>query len=153
MPDHFQTTRARLLGLCIECKARPNLEGFTKCARCRASIALRYQQNRNAINRQRRLRKANALLLKQWVRCRIVAEDCGEPPPPRPPLITNIEPRWYSFNRWYKKPRRRKKSEKQYKYCPRPLPKHIENVIDYVCTSVEEVRPGFRVDRPQNESP
>lgn len=153
VPDRFKTTRARLLGQCIECKARPNLEGFTKCTRCRASIAIRYAKDRNALNLRRRLRKANRRLLQQWVRCRIVAEDCGEPPPPPPQLFTYIEPKWGRFNRLREYRRRRPKTGKRYKYSPRPLPKPSENVIDCVRISYEGVVPGLSVDRPQNESP
>lgn len=154
MPIGPRVTRARQLGLCIECTHKPVEEGFTKCPQCRHMERRSWQRRRDRVNLAARLRKQNAKQLITWLRACLAAELAGQALPARPEPLTWVDPRWCVWDRLRPKPRRRRgRPSKYYKYTPRALPKPPVSVIDSISLSEQGTGDAPCVAPHQNEPP
>jgi len=109
------TERARRLGLCIECTAKPVQEGYAKCKRCRQTVKIRWTRRAQARNLRRRIAAAHKRALRAWIE----AADLTIPPPQPPEYVP---PKWYYVNRRQKYTKKSDYWKKPYVYRPRPLP-------------------------------
>ena len=116
MPLGDNYTRAKRLGLCLECCAKPVEEGRALCKRCRQTVRIRQRRQRDTRNLTRRIASHHKKALRAWI-------EAGDLtiPPPQPPEY--VPPMWYWVNRINKYTKRSAYWKKPYVYRPRHLPK------------------------------